>query len=521
LTDLKTKVTEVSVLLGGAIVTRTGRTKLETGSREIWVRGITSNASSDSFRVTGDGAATITNFDVIKQTKVIAPKGDVSALRDELDKLEEKLTEIDDQLKINEDRLNAVEAVVGDFSETFGRTFAGGEIEIQKLTQMDTESLELIRSIKKRIRELSDERKDVVGQIQVLKHQIADKSGKQLIKNSYDVRVSLDIRKTTEITLNVVYQCSSASWEPTYDINLTATGAKVRRIAVVSNQTGEDWDEIDMVVSSAKAGPVEAVEGTPLVLREFVPRPSRRMKEASGGGAPMASHEFAPMKKSAAPAPEPEMEIEEAEVEELEGGISRYEAPASVTIESGDKRPVDLISEELLSEIRHYWYPDGMMDVIAENEVTNGDSALMSGEAKIYADGEYIGETSIPFTSPREKRTLGTRIAHDVKAEKRLIDKTIEKAGLTRGKLRRKYVYRLSIENLSKKGIKIEVVDRIPHSNKPDLKVEANIDKINADKHHLGILTWNFRIPSEKKHTIEYEYEVEWESGRAIYPPLP
>ncbi|MBS3794162.1 MAG: mucoidy inhibitor MuiA family protein [Candidatus Thorarchaeota archaeon] len=520
MTDLKTRVTEVSVLLGGAIVTRTGRAKLETGSREIWVRGITSNASRDSFRITGEGAATITNFDVIKQTKAIIPEADVSALRDELDELEQKLDEIDDQLKINEDRLNAVEDVAGDFSETFGRTFAGGDIEIQKLTQMDTKSLELIRSIKKRIRELLDERKDIVNQIQVLKHQIAEKSEKQLIKNTYDVRVSLDVRKTTEITLNVVYQCSSASWEPTYDINLTATGAKVRRIAVVRNQTGENWNEVDMVVSSARAGPVEAVEGTPLILREYVPRPSRRMKESSGGGAPMALHAAAPMKKRAPP-PEPEMEIEEAEVEELEGGISRYEAPAPVTVKSGNKRPVDLIREELLSEVQYYWYPDSMMEVIAENEVTNGDSALMAGEAKIYADGEYIGETSIPFTSPREKRTLGTRIAHDVKAEKRLIDKTIEKAGLTRGKLRRKYVYRLSIENLSKKGIKIEVVDRIPHSNEPDLKVEANIDKINADKHHLGILTWNLRIPSEKKHTIEYEYEVEWESARAIYPPLP
>lgn len=521
MTDLKSTVTEVSVLLGGAIVTRTGSTKLETGSREVWVRGITINASSDSFRVTGDGAATITNFDVIKQTRVVAPEADLSELRDELREHEEKLKEIDDKLKIHEKRLTAIKAVVGDFSETFGRTFAGGEVELQKLTEMDTESLEIIRSVKKKLRELSDKRKNLVSEIQVLKHEIADKSGQKLTKNTYDVRVSLDVKKTSDITLNVIYQCSSASWEPNYDINLTHTEAEVRRIAVVRNQTGEDWNDVSLVVSSAQAGPVEAIEGSPLILREYVPRPPKRKMAARGGGVG-AIPSAAPKKEAMAPRPpEPEMEIEEAQVEEIEGGISRYEAPSPVTIESGEKKPVDLISEKLDSEVKHYWYPDGMMDVIAENEVTNGDTVLMAGPAKIYADGEYIGETNIPFTSPRETRTLGTRIAHYVKAEKKMVDKTIEKAGLTRGKLRRKYSYRLSIENLFREEIEIEVVDRIPHSDDPDLEVEADLKRFNPDKHELGILTWNLGLPPQKEHTIEYEYEVEWERGKAISPPLP
>ncbi|MGM0686778.1 MAG: DUF4139 domain-containing protein, partial [Promethearchaeati archaeon] len=198
-----------------------------------------------------------------------------------------------------------------------------------------------------------------------------------------------------------------------------------------------------------------------------------------------------------------------------------YELPSPVTIEAGEKKPVDLSTEKLDSKTIYYWYPDGMMEVVAENEVVNGNSALMAGTAKIYADGEYVGETSIPFTSPREKRTLGTRIAHHVKAEKKLIDKNIEKAGLTRGKLRREYVYRLTIENLSKRTIEIEVVDRIPHSNEPDLRVKTDLKKVNPDKHRLGVFTWHLKIPSEEKHIIEYEYVIEWKRGRAVYPPLP
>ncbi|TFG09777.1 mucoidy inhibitor MuiA family protein [Candidatus Thorarchaeota archaeon] len=523
LTDLKTKVSKVTVLLDGALVTRTGKKKLEAGSRSIWIRGVTIDASRDSFRVTGKGPAIITNYDVVRQTRVVTGEEDVSELREKMRDLQRKLQRLDDAIQINEDRLNGVKSVLADFSETFGRTFAGGEVGVERLTEMDEASILMIKQIKEELAGLSKERKDLVDQIEVLRHEIADKSGTRLTEETFDVQVSLDVEKTSDIILNVDYQCSSASWSPQYDINLEGKSAEVRRIALVSNHTHEDWNKVDMVVSSAQARPVEAVEGRPLILREFVPMPAKRAM-AGGGMRAMAKEEAPPAAKLAAappPPPAPEMMIEEAEVEEVEGGIARYEPPSLVTIESGQKKPVDLISEDLKSKTLHYWYPDGMVDVVAENEVTNGDSVLMAGKAKIYAHGEYIGETAIPFTSPREKRTLGTRIAHDVKAEKKLVDKTIHKAGLTKGKLKREYTYRLTIENLSKDQIEIEVVDRMPHSNEPELEVNMDINKLGVHKQELGVITWNLGIPSKEKHTIEYGYEVEWKRGRAVYPPLP
>ncbi len=522
LTDLKTKISKVTVLLDGALLTRTGSKQLESGSRRIWIRGVTIDAGRESFRVTGKGPATITNYDVVKQTRLVTAEDDVSDDRKSLRELEKKLQELDDTIETNQGRMNGVNGVLDDFSETFGRTFAGGEVAVDRLAEMDSTSMSMIKQIKERLAALSKERKDIVDQIEVLRHQMAEKSGTRLIKETFDIQVSLEVEKTSEILLNVDYQCSSASWRPQYDIDLDKKSAKMRRIALVRNHTQEDWKEVEMVVSSAQARPVEAIEGRPLILREFVPRPAMAM---TGGGARFMAKEAAPpsAKLAAAPPPPPapEMEIDEAEFEEVEGGIARYEIPSLVTVESGRMRPVDLISEDLESKTLHYWYPDGMADVVAENEVTNGDSVLMAGKAKIYAEGEYVGETTIPFTSPREKRTLGTRIAHDVKADKKLVDKTIYKAGLTRGKLRRGYKYRLTIENLAKAPIEIEVIDRIPHSNEPELQVKSDVEKLGPDKQELGVITWNLEIPTKDKHTIEYGYEVEWKRGTAVYPPLP
>ncbi|MDF1540515.1 MAG: DUF4139 domain-containing protein, partial [Candidatus Thorarchaeota archaeon] len=180
-----------------------------------------------------------------------------------------------------------------------------------------------------------------------------------------------------------------------------------------------------------------------------------------------------------------------------------------------------LTEEDLESKTVHYWYPDGMAEVVAQDEVTNGDNVILPGNMKVYAEGDYIGETSIAQISPREEFKIGTRVAYDVKAQKQLVEKDIEKAGLTRGKRRRYYKYRLEIESFSKRPVEIEVVDRIPQSNSTSIEVKLDLEKIGVMKHELGVIKWTKNIDIGQKTEIVYEYEVLWEKDVTISPPLP
>ena len=162
-----------------------------------------------------------------------------------------------------------------------------------------------------------------------------------------------------------------------------------------------------------------------------------------------------------------------------------------------------------------------MAEVVAQDEITNSDSVLLPGKVKVYASGDFIGETYLNLQAPREKFRLGTRIAYDVKAEKKLLEKDTEKAGITRGKQRRGYQYSLDIRNFSKREIAIRIVDVIPYSNSERITVQLSDLSIPTAKEELGVIRWETKIEPAAETKIRYSYEVEWEKDVAIRPPLP
>jgi uncharacterized protein (TIGR02231 family) len=211
-----------------------------------------------------------------------------------------------------------------------------------------------------------------------------------------------------------------------------------------------------------------------------------------------------------------------AEPTETLGGITVYNVPGEVSIPAdNDQHPVTLTLEEFESRRLHFWNAAAMAEAVAQDEITNGDSVLLPGNVKVYAAGDFIGETHLNLKAPREKFRLGTRVAYDVKVEKKLLEKDTEKAGITRGKQKRGYKYSLDMQNFSKQGITIKVVDVIPHSSSERINVELVGPSIPTKKEELGVLEWETNIDAGVEFKIEYSYEVEWEKDVSIRPPLP
>ncbi|TFH08659.1 MAG: mucoidy inhibitor MuiA family protein [Candidatus Thorarchaeota archaeon] len=527
LTEVKTEITKVTIFRDGARVTRTGKVTLTQGPQKAEIHGITEYASADSFRVKGKGPAKLSSIDIQTNTEVFEPSDEVKPLHDELEELQKKLEEIQDDLDFHNGRLTNLNSMVSEFSNYYGQVYAANEGEIGQLTEMDKTASKMFLDTKKSIRSLEDKREEVTKKIEVVRQNISRIGSKRRTESFNSVEVSLELSEDSEVELEITYQVNNARWNPIYDVDLLPGNAKLRRMALLYNQTKEDWNSVDLVVSTATARPVTAVEATPYYIGVYDPSIERDRRKDSfkmkKEGRPMPSMAPAAAKSMMAPpAPPPEMEEEFAEATETVSGIAVYELPKKVTIPSdNEKHPITLIEEDLVSETIHYWYTEGMAEVVAQDKVTNGDNVILLGKVKVYAEGDYIGETSISQISPREEFKLGTRTAYDVKAEKKLTHREVEKAGITKGKLRRSYKYKLEIQSFSKRPVEIEVFDRIPHSESTSIEVKAEWDKFGVKKHHLGILEWQKSIQPNEKTLIEYEYEVSWEKGITVHPPLP
>ncbi len=529
MTIMETSIDKVTVFRDGARVTRRGAATLIRGPQKVLVRGITELAHEDSFRVKGKGPATLSTIDIRRRREVFNPEVETKSLHEQLKKLELERRKVVDEIETFKQRLSNITRMMAKFADTFGMLYAANEAGIEQLSVMDSESNRLHEDTTRRVRSLEEKLREIDNQIQVLRSKIGNIQSRRRIESFYDVEIALEGKKEGKVELEVTYQVNGAQWNPSYDVDLYPGGAKVRRIAMVGNQTRENWEKVSLVVSTATAKPVEAIEGTPFIISAYDPEMMRRRRAEKMAAMRMAKQDRRPAMKAAAalaapppPAPPPEIEEEFAEATEAASGISIYEMSKPVTIPFDDDRhPVTLIEEEFDSTTVHYWYTDAMAEVVAQDEIENGDTVLLPGKAKVYAEGEYIGESAIDLVSPREKFKLGTRVAHDVKAEKNLVEREIEKAGITRAKLRRAYKYRLRIESYSKHSVKMQVFDRVPHSLTPSIEVKIEWNKLNAKKHELGVVEWLLEIEPKQKKEIVYDFVVEWDRDIVITPPLP
>ncbi|MHA2161188.1 MAG: mucoidy inhibitor MuiA family protein [Candidatus Thorarchaeota archaeon] len=524
--EMNTRITDVTVFRDGARVTRFGETQVVPGEHTVSVKGISRYAQEDSFRVKGKGAAILKGIEVKRETTTFEPEGNVKELLGQLKKLEFEQATITDRMQYQESRLINISSIMNQFSTEFGKWYAAKEATMGHLSNMDKTTMELLRKAKKELRKLQREREENDAKILALQANINKVQGQRRTETLTNVSIGLDVRENTTIQLKITYQMSSAGWSPTYDVDIGEYTAMLKRIAMIQNQTLENWEDVSLVVSTASARPVEAVEAQPFYIDIYRPQigfgtASSRAYDSDDefeeGDALMDYKE-----ELAAEEPMPLMEERYAESSETLSGTVIYDVPGQITIISdNDPHPVTLTEETFDSKRLHYWNAYAMPEVVAQDEITNADSVLLPGKVKVYAQGDFIGETSIDLIAPREKFRLGTRIAYDVKAEKKLVLKDTEKGGLTRGKTRREYKYKLLIESFSKDPIEIRVVDRIPHSTSERVKVELTQPTILPKKEELGVLEWETKVEKEQKIEIAYGFEVEWEKNLHIRPPLP
>ena len=66
--------------------------------------------------------------------------------------------------------------------------------------------------------------------------------------------MDLEARAATEAEVNLTYHVSGASWRSLYDLALDGERLDVSYLAEVTQQTGEDWPEVALVLSTARKG---------------------------------------------------------------------------------------------------------------------------------------------------------------------------------------------------------------------------------------------------------------------------
>lgn len=514
------EIDSVTIFRDGARVTRIAKKALEPGTHVLSFEVLTPYIDNNSVRVKGKGKGSLSNINVYPLWRELLAEGDMVTLLTRKEELEKQRDEIQEEIEFYEKRVKQFTKIVDKFTVTFPKFYSAGESSINTLTDLDSLASDKILELRKTVRDKTKKLKEVNDELEIVENNI-QKYSKTKTEQVYVVEVTLDAAQSSDFTIEIIYQTGGAVWTPVYDVNIEDGNAIVRTNAAIRNRTKEDWDDVQLTVSTATSKPAVIIEPSPYYIDIYRPYPAEPVlaKKAAAGPA----RDEREMAKAETGAFEEEVE-EEAELVETFAtpevslsGIQIYNVPGRVSIPADNAdHPIVLTENTFPSETLYYWYSDAGGEVIALDEITNGEGVLLPGRMKVFASGEYMGESSIGLISPGEKFKLGARFTYDAKVEKKLVAREAEKAGITKGKLKNEYQYQIKLNNYSKNKIKMELTDRIPHSLSPEIDVKINSINPQPDKEELGILRWKLELEPEEEIEVSYGYQVEWNKNYTV-----
>jgi uncharacterized protein (TIGR02231 family) len=336
------------------------------------------------------------------------------------------------------------------------------------------------------------------------------------------VAAILEVSDSDEPQLELSYHVSGVSWRPLYDLGLTGETLTLGYLAEITQRTGEDWPETDLAVSTTRQGRHQTLPelepwyigkaGPPPRPREMMIARSAAMPASYGGSE--AAAETAPGRMLAgmpmqAPAPQAMAPLS-AEVDEAGAGLL-YRIPRPLAVPSdGSPHKTSIASIELEATLDHLAVPALAPEAYLRATVTNSSRLLLlPGPARIFHDGQFVGETAIETVASGEEFELQLGVDDQIRVERELRRRTTSKAVLG-GSRTIDIAYEITVENHRPVKARISVKDHIPVASDGDIKVRLRETAPDpAERTDLGELTWTLALDSGKTGSVKYRFTVD------------
>ncbi len=529
--EANSSVVSVTMYPWGATVVRRIDFEAEPGQHELVVPDLPEGTASESLRVAGRGEMTIGAVSLATGRLPAAeaePSPEVKAAEAEVKRLEGVLRGRDEAIAAIRLRIDAANEQWA-FLRTFGQTKAGeavtaGDVEsLRALTQLVGEEVlkareaahdaEVEAQAAERAKE--DDLKALDEARRALAALVAEDQGRNVLTMAVETAVG------GPMSVEVTTFTDQASWTPVYDIRLSRDGdatMAVERGVVVSQNSGEDWRGVDLVLSTARP----SGQSAPTTLYPWLRRIYDQSKDGVVFGASetrMMADEAMP---TAAPAPvaEPEAAYEEAAIV-LQGATVTYHYGKAVDIRDGvDDLRLKLDTLEFTPDIAAVAVPRNDATAFLVAELTNdAGQILLPGPAQLYLDGAFVGEGVLPLVADGDDTKLGFGPIDGIRLSRTVPDRTQGSRGIITSSNQIDEVAILKVENLTGESWPIRLLDLVPYSEQDDLEIDwratpAPTETDVDDKR--GILAWEFELGAGQTREVRLEQSLSWPDGYGL-----
>ena len=384
-------------------------------------------------------------------------------------------------------------------------------------------------------------------------------------KTERDAVIVVDKKDPAAGKVRLNYLVDAASWRPQYKFRAgkdEKEAVQVEYLAAVMQQTGEDWANAQLVLSTAEpmlnAGPPDLKTLEVAV----VPRPGPAGQPTAAGGlnlppAPgvpgqsagdyvkeanrlrgQAQKEYAGNKPEEggktineaaaleqakdllATREEEAQQARELRAASKEGPAVTYHLPARLTVPSrNDEQIIEVARLELKPDYFYKALPVLTAHVYRQANLSNDSKyVLLPGEATMYLGSDFVGRANLPLVAIGERFTAGFGVDPQLQVVRQMTDKTRTTQGdnqvLT-------YQYRLLVSSYKAEPVKLQLWDRLPHGDAEALSVslvkstpEVSTDALYVREHKPdNLLRWDLTVEpgrsGEKAQPVTYEFKLE------------
>lgn len=531
-TDVKSssRVDAVTVYRSGARVTRSVRADLPAGDVRLLVEGLPAGLTDDSVRVEGQGSGKgkIWGVSVEPVTKAEAMDAAAREAEERLEKLQLEDRALEDQQKVAEARRKFIESLRSTYSEERAKNLAVRAVAAKEWADLAGFVDGQLSATAAEIRKAETARRELARRVAAARADLEKLRAKRS-ETTKTIAVELTTERAGGFELAISYVVGSASWRPVWDARLDP-GTEVMELALraeITQQSGEDWREVKLAVSTAEPGRGLFVPKLDSHWLTAAPPPPPPQPYRGRAERPMAAPMAAMAKRAPREAEEAEEKEEDVELSTPEASAEQGLLSATFTTQrretvdgSGRARSVPLSRFPLKAKIARVTAPRIEPAVFLTAKALNETGLpLLGGMAGVYVGQEFVGRAPLPATPPGGELELAFGADGRVEVERRVLERKHETAGIVSKDELFLYRVRISLKNRYTTPIDVRLLDLVPVSREEKVTVkllEGTTAPTSEDPERPGVRTWELKLAAREERVIELRYEVKYPRGFPI-----
>ncbi|NJD38759.1 MAG: mucoidy inhibitor MuiA family protein [Geobacter sp.] len=518
-------LTGVTVFQDRAQITRTVVVTLKPGSQVVAIEGLPVLLQEDSVRVEAKGSARVTIGGIEVKRSFLAQSSDkrVAEIDAEIRQLERKLGGLDARKAGLAAQKGFVDSIKVAWGDRISHQLAAGKPTAAELH----EAMGFVGSNTTRVeeqqREIDQEKQGIKDQIDALRRKKQEAAGHHR-KESKTVEVALETSKEGSLTLELSGLVRQATWEPSYDVRLAKDGttAELTYRALVRQQTGEDWSNVALSLSTARpvsGGAPPALHPwrigfyrpQPMVMAAPAPRAEARLYKQAAKAMLDENAERLAMPEESAPAA-----FQTAQAV-AEGAAITFRIAKPVSIPSDNTHHSAVIALEKMPVSTEYvTVPKLAPTAFLTAELVNKAGwPLLPGAVKIFSGTTFVGSAALKRVASGETFVLPFG-SDDQVTVKRDELKQHKEAGIF-GKNRMAYRITTTVSNFRTEPQTVSVKDQLPLAGDNEIKVSLEEPNLTpTEKLDDGSLVWKLKLAPGEKKELRYEIVVEYPKDREV-----